>query len=79
MAAKEEVRITRLTVGAWFLMACRIPAVPLMVGSRRSFFVSMTLKWKGLAVDYCFEWWVADDGLGKSFWLGDVFYDSEVL
>lgn len=41
---------TRLTVGALFLMARRMPVVPIMAGSRRSLLMSVTLKWKGLAV-----------------------------
>ena len=50
MAAKEEVMTTLFTVGALALIALRMPVVPLMAGSRRSFFVSWMLKWKGLAV-----------------------------
>ena len=41
--AKEEVMTTRLTDGAFFLMAFKIPVVPTMAGSRRSFLVSVTL------------------------------------
>ena len=41
---------TRVTAGADFLIAWRIPVVPIMAGSKRSFFVSVILKWKGLAV-----------------------------
>ena len=52
-----EKRTTRLTEGALFLMALRIPVVPIIAGSRRSFFVSVTLKWKGLAV-----WMTASNG-----------------
>jgi hypothetical protein len=47
MEAKEEVITTRFTVGAFFLMAFSIPVVPIIAGSRRSFLVSVTLKWKG--------------------------------
>ena len=50
MAAKEEVMTTLVTAGALALMAVRMPVVPRMAGSRRSFFVSWMLKWKGLAV-----------------------------
>lgn len=39
--AKEEVMTTRLTVGAFFLMAFKMPVVPMMAGSRRSFLVSV--------------------------------------
>jgi hypothetical protein len=45
MAAKEEVITTRFTEGAFFLMAFRIPVVPIMAGSNRSFLTSVTLKW----------------------------------
>ena len=41
MAAKEEVITTRVTVGALALMALRMPRVPFMAGSRRSFWVSV--------------------------------------
>lgn len=60
IAAKEEVITTLLTVGALFLIAFRIPVVPItaepistrqygeiqdpLPGSSRSFFVSVTLK-----------------------------------
>jgi hypothetical protein len=57
MAAKEEVMTTRFTVGALFLIAFKIPVVPFTAGSRRSFFVSVVLKWKGLAV-----WMTASNG-----------------
>jgi hypothetical protein len=40
--AKEEVITTRVTVGAFFLIALRIPVVPITAGSRRSFLVSVT-------------------------------------
>ncbi len=40
MLANEEVMTTRFTVGANFLMAWRIPVVPMIAGSRRSFWVS---------------------------------------
>jgi len=43
-------RTTRLTVGAWDLMDFSMPVVPMTAGSNRSFFGSVTLKWKGLAV-----------------------------
>lgn len=43
--AKDEVMTTRFTVGAFFLMALRIPVVPIIAGSKRSFLVSLTLKW----------------------------------
>lgn len=39
--AKEEVMTTRLTVGAFFLIALSMPVVPMMAGSRRSFLVSV--------------------------------------
>ena len=45
MDAKEEVTTMCFTEGAFFLIAFRIPVVPLMAGSRRSFFVSVMLKW----------------------------------
>lgn len=35
---------TRLTVGAYCFVEVRTPVVPMMAGSRRSFFVSVTLK-----------------------------------
>lgn len=41
---------TCLTEGALALMAFRIPVVPMMAGSSKSFFGSVMLKWKGLAV-----------------------------
>lgn len=44
MEANEEVITTRFTVGAFFLIALRIPIVPIIAGSRRSFFVSVMLK-----------------------------------
>jgi hypothetical protein len=47
MEAKEEVIITRLTVGAFPLIAFSTPVVPIIAGSRRSFLVSVMLKWKG--------------------------------
>ena len=50
MAAKEDVIATRLTEGALALIALRIPVVPMMAGSSKSFFGSVMLKWKGLAV-----------------------------
>ena len=50
MLAKEEVITTRVTLGAFFLMAERTPFVPFMAGARRAFLVSVTLKWKGEAV-----------------------------
>ena len=36
-----------MTVGAFWVMALSIPVVPMMAGSRRSFFMSETLKWNG--------------------------------
>lgn len=45
MEAKDEVITTLLTVGALFSMAFRTPVVPMMAGSRRSFLLSVTLKW----------------------------------
>jgi hypothetical protein len=50
IAAKDEVRMTRFTVGANALMALRIPVVPLTAGSMKSLIGSSTLKWKGEAV-----------------------------
>jgi hypothetical protein len=41
---------TRLTDGADFLMLRRMPDVPLIAGSSRSFCTSVTLKWNGEAV-----------------------------
>ena len=41
---------TRLTLGAEALMALRMPVVPWIAGSRRSFLTSLILKWKGEAV-----------------------------
>jgi hypothetical protein len=46
IAAKDDVITTCFTVGAFFLIALRTPVVPLIAGSKRSFFVSVTLKWK---------------------------------
>jgi hypothetical protein len=40
MAAKEEVTTTRRTWGADLLRALRMPVVPLMAGSRSSFWGS---------------------------------------
>lgn len=48
--ANEEVMTTLFTVGAWALMAFRIPVVPLIAGSKKSLTGSWTLKWKGDAV-----------------------------
>ena len=45
IAAKDDVITTCFTEGAFFLMALRTPVVPIMAGSRRSFFVSVILKW----------------------------------
>jgi len=45
MAANEDVRTTRVTDGAFFLIAERRLRVPFMAGSRRSFLVFVTLKW----------------------------------
>jgi len=57
-------------------MACRIPVVPFMAGV---FLCVAYVEVEGTGcVDYYFEWWVADDSLGESFWLSDVFYDGEV-
>ncbi len=41
---------TRLTLGACCLTDFSIPVVPIIAGSSKSVFVSVTLKWKGLAV-----------------------------
>lgn len=43
----EGAHTTRLTVGAYLVMALSIPVVPMMAGSRRSFFISVTLRWYG--------------------------------
>lgn len=43
----EGAHTTRLTVGAFWVMALSIPVVPMMAGSRRSFFISVTLRWYG--------------------------------
>ena len=45
IAANEEVMARRLTVGAFFLIAFRIPLVPKTAGSRMSFLGSVNLKW----------------------------------
>ena len=45
MAAKDDVITTCFTLGAFFLIALRIPVVPMMAGSKRSFLISVTLKW----------------------------------
>ena len=50
MAAKEDVMTTRFTWGADLAIALRIPVVPLMAGSSRSFLLSFVLKWNGDAV-----------------------------
>jgi len=50
MDAKEEVITTRVTVGAYLLIAWSTPVVPWIAGSRRSFLVSVILKWNGEAV-----------------------------
>lgn len=44
MEAKDEVMTTLLTEGAFFLMAFKIPVVPITAGSMRSFWVSVTLR-----------------------------------
>ena len=44
IAAKEDVMTTRFTDGAEALMALRIPVVPLIAGSKKSFTGSWTLK-----------------------------------
>ena len=41
--AKDEVMTTLLTEGAFFLIAFKIPVVPMTAGSMRSFCVSVTL------------------------------------
>jgi hypothetical protein len=41
--AKDEVMTTLLTEGAFFLIAFKIPVVPMTAGSMRSFWVSVTL------------------------------------
>ena len=43
-------RTTRLTVGACFFADSRIPVVPMIAGSSRSFLLSVVLKWNGDAV-----------------------------
>lgn len=48
--AKEEVITTRLTEGAERWIDLRMEVVPIMAGSKRSRFASVTLKWKGEAV-----------------------------
>lgn len=50
IAAKEDVITTRFTVGANRWIALRMDVVPFMAGSRRSFWMSVMLKWKGDAV-----------------------------
>ena len=50
MEAKEEVTTTLFTLGALFLIDLRMPVVPITAGSRRSFWISVALKWKGEAV-----------------------------
>jgi len=42
--AKDEVMTTLLTEGAFFLIAFKIPVVPMTAGSMRSFWVSVTLS-----------------------------------
>lgn len=68
MAANEEVRTTRLTAGAYFLMASRIDVVPLMAGSRISVFGSVNLKWNGDAVCWTYSmpgiWMTSSKALG---------------
>lgn len=44
IVADDEVTTTRLTVGAWALTDLRIPVVPLIAGSRKSFIGSWMLK-----------------------------------
>ena len=41
--AKDEVMTTLFTEGAFFLMAFKMPVVPITAGSMRSFCVSVTL------------------------------------
>jgi hypothetical protein len=41
--AKDEVMTTLFTEGAFFLMAFKMPVVPITAGSMRSFCVSATL------------------------------------
>lgn len=50
MAAEDEVMTTRRTDDAWALMDLRMPVVPLMAGSRKSFTGSWTSRWYGDAV-----------------------------
>ena len=50
MDANDDVTATRLTLGAFSLIAFRIPVVPMIAGSSRSFLGLVTLKWNGLAV-----------------------------
>lgn len=50
IAADEDVITTRLTLGAYALIDLRIPVVPLMAGSRKSFTGSLTWKLYGEAV-----------------------------
>lgn len=42
--AKDEVMTTLFTEGAFFLMAFKMPVVPITAGSMRSFCVSVTLQ-----------------------------------
>lgn len=55
--ANDDVIATRFTFGAFALMAFNIPVVPITAGSSKSFFGSVILKWKGLAV-----WITASNG-----------------
>lgn len=50
IAADDEVMTIRFTLGAYALMDLRIPVVPLIAGSRKSFTGSSTLKLYGEAV-----------------------------
>lgn len=50
IAADEEVMTTRLTLGAYALIDLRMPVVPLIAGSRKSFTGSLTWKLYGDAV-----------------------------
>lgn len=50
MAAKEDVMTTRLTDGADRLTASRMPRVPLSAGVIISFWASVKVKNRGLAV-----------------------------
>lgn len=50
IAANEDVMTTLLTDGALRLIAVKRPTVPLTAGSSKSFWMSVALKWNGLAV-----------------------------